>query len=178
MPAPPPTLTCHATAVDSATARHILVHGSSGPAPCGLTVRIVAGLLDFGVVVVVLFWLAVFTRVPTADGGFTLPTWSYVFFLIWWLLYYGLFEYLWNGQTPGKRAARIRVVMGGGDRLTREAAFKRTIARPVDSLPWVVPYAFGVLWMLATGEKRRQRLGDKWAGTKVVSIDEPSQRTE
>ena len=86
--------------MDSATARHILVHGSNGPTPCGLTIRIVAGLLDFGVLVVVLFWLAVFTRVPTADGGFDLPVWSYVFFLIWWLSYYAGFEYFWNGQTP------------------------------------------------------------------------------
>ncbi len=38
-------------------------------------------------------------------------------------------------------------------------------------LPWVVPYALGVLWMIATGEKRRQRIGDKWAGTKVVYVD-------
>ena len=169
MPTPQPW---HATPVDSATARHILVHGSTGPTPCGLTIRIVAGLLDFGVLVVVLFWLAVFTRVPTADGGFDLPVWSYVFFLIWWLSYYAGFEYFWNGQTPGKRVARIRVVMGSGHRVTRDAAIKRTLARPLDMFPWVTPYALGILWMLATGEKRRQRLGDKWAGTKVVHIDD------
>lgn len=154
--------------MDTATARHILVHGSSGPTPCGLRIRVIAGALDFSVVTVVLFWLALFTRQTTADGRFTLPTWALVLFLIWWLLYYGAFEYFWNGQTPGKRAARIRVVMGGGDRITATAAIKRTLARPVDALPWITPYAFGILWMLATGEKRRQRLGDKWAGTKVI----------
>jgi uncharacterized RDD family membrane protein YckC len=95
----------------------------------------------------------------------------YLFYLVWWFAYYAGFEYFWNGQTPGKRAARIRVVMGGGDRITKHAALKRTLARPVDSLPWVIPYALGILWMLATGEKRRQRLGDKWAGTKVIRID-------
>lgn len=170
VPAPQPW---HATPVDSAEARRILVEGSSGPTPCGLTIRILAGLLDFGVVTVVLFWLAVFTREPTADGGFTLPTWSLVFYVVWWLSYYGGFEYFWNGQTPGKRVARIRVVMGSGDRISRDAAIKRTLARPIDMLPWITPYALGILWMIATGEKRRQRLGDKWAGTKVIPTDPP-----
>jgi len=159
--------------VDTAEARRILVEGSSGPEPCGLFIRIVAGLLDFGVVVVVLFWMAVFTRRPTPDGGFELPPWAAVAYLAWWLLYYFSFEYFWNGQTPGKRAARIRVVMGSGDRITRNAALKRTIARPLDALPWLTPYALGILFILATGPKRRQRLGDQWAGTKVVRIDPP-----
>ncbi len=159
--------------MDSAEARRILVHGSSGPEPCGIGVRCVAGILDFGVVVVVLFWLAVFTRRPTADGSFELPVWAQLFFLAWWFGYYLLFEYLWNGQTPGKRAARIKVVMGSGDDVTFGAAVRRTLLRPVDMLPWVVPYAFGVLWMLATGPSRRHRLGDKWAGTKVVPVDPP-----
>ena len=62
--------------------------------------------------------------------------------------------------------------MGSGDRITRDAAIKRTLARPLDMFPWITPYALGILWMLATGEQRRQRLGDKWAGTKVVHIDD------
>ena len=157
--------------MDSAEARRILVEGSSGPTPCGLTIRIVAGMLDFGVVIVVLFWLYVFTREQQPDGTFTLPTWVYLFYVAWWLAYYGFFEYFWNGQTPGKRAARIKAVMGSGDRLTPAAAAKRTIMRPVDSLPWITPYALGILFIIVTGERRRQRLGDRWAGTKVIYVD-------
>jgi uncharacterized RDD family membrane protein YckC len=151
-------------------ARRILVEGGSGPEPCGLTIRIVAGILDFGVVVVVLFWLAVFTRQPTPDGSFELPVWAGIAFFIWWLLYYFAFEAFWNGQTPGKRATRIRVVMGSGRTVTAGAAARRTITRPIDSLPWVVPYAIAILFLLGTGPKRRQRIGDRWAGTKVIKI--------
>ena len=155
----------------SAEARRVLVEGSGGPVPCGLTIRIVAGILDFGVVVVVLFWLAVFARRPLPDGTFELPTWALIAFFVWWMLYYGAFEFFWHGQTPGKRAARIRVVMGSGRPPTIGAVARRTIARPVDSLPWVVPYALAILFLLGTGPKRRQRLGDQWAGTKVVRVD-------
>jgi uncharacterized RDD family membrane protein YckC len=168
-------VSCNPSGVDSAEARRILVHGSTGPTPCGLGIRIVAGCLDFGVITVVLFWLSLFTREQKPDGSFTLPLWVYVVYVIWWLLYYGLFEYLWNGQTPGKRATRIKVVMGGGAALTRMAAVKRTLARPLDLFPYFTPYALGILWIIVTGENRRQRLGDKWAGTKVIPVDPPKQ---
>ena len=161
--------------MDTAEARRILVHGSTGPTPCGLGIRIVAGCLDFGVITVVLFWLSLFTREEKPDGSFTLPWWVYVMYLVWWLLYYGLFEYFWNGQTPGKRATRIKAVMGGGAALTPMAAAKRTLARPVDLFPYFTPYALGILWIVVTGENRRQRIGDLWAGTKVVKVDEPDQ---
>lgn len=157
--------------MDSAEARRILVHGTTSPPPCGLFIRCVAGILDFGVVAVVLFWLTLLLRHEDAQGNPTLPWWGIVIYIVWWLLYYGAFEYFWHGQTPGKRAARIKVVMGSGVPVTREAAIKRTLARPVDSLPWLTPYALGILWIIATGEKRRQRLGDKWADTKVIRVD-------
>ena len=70
------------------------------------------------------------------------------------------------------------VVMGGGASLTAMAAAKRTITRPLDMLPWIVPYALAVLWTLATGEKRRQRLGDIWGDPKVIYTDPPRRPAE
>lgn len=159
--------------MDSAEARRILVHGVDSPPPCRLFIRCVAGILDFGVVAVVLFWFTLLLRQEDAAGNPSLPWWGLAVYLVWWMLYYGAFEYFWNGQTPGKRAARIKVVMGSGVPLTKEAAIKRTIARPLDAFPWLTPYALGILWIIATGEQRRQRLGDKWADTKVILVDPP-----
>ena len=157
--------------VGNVEARRILVQGVESPEPCGLFIRCVAGVLDLGVVFVVLFWLTLLLRQEDAAGNPALPWWGIAIYVVWWLAYYGAFEYLWNGQTPGKRVARIRAVMGSGVPLTREAAIKRTLARPVDMLPWITPYALGVLWTLATGPQRRQRLGDKWGDTKVIYAD-------
>jgi uncharacterized RDD family membrane protein YckC len=157
--------------VGNVEARRILVEGVTSPPPCGIFIRCVAGIIDLLVVWVVLFWLTLLLRQEDASGNPTLPWWGIALFLLWWLVYYFACEYFWRGQTLGKRATRIRVVMGSGTPLTREAALKRTIARPVDMLPWLAPYALGVLWMLATGPQRRQRLGDKWGDTKVVYVD-------
>ena len=157
--------------VGNTAARRILVEGVTSPPPCGLFIRCVAGILDLAVVWVVLFWLTLVFQPKNANGDPTLPWWFVTIYVVWWLTYYFAFEYFWNGQTPGKRAARIRVVMGSGTPLTKSAAVKRTLARPVDMLPWLVPYALGVLWTLATGEKRRQRIGDIWGDTKVIRVD-------
>ena len=43
-----------------------------------------------------------------ANGDPTLPWWVLAIYVVWWLTYYFAFEYFWHGQTPGKRAARIR----------------------------------------------------------------------
>ena len=155
-------------AVGNSEARRILVHGVSSPPSCGLFIRCVAGILDLAVVWIVLFWLTLLFRHEDANGNPTLPWWAIGLYVTWWLTYYFAFECFWHGQTPGKRAARIRVVMGSGTPLTKSAAAKRTLARPIDMLPWLVPYALGVLWILATGQKRRQRIGDIWGDTKVI----------
>jgi uncharacterized RDD family membrane protein YckC len=68
--------------------------------------------------------------------------------------------------TPGKLALGLRVVKYDGSHCGWVAALRRNILRPVDALPFAVPYLVG----LATAglSPRRQRLGDMFAGTLVV----------
>jgi uncharacterized RDD family membrane protein YckC len=75
-----------------------------------------------------------------------------------------LFEWLWRGQTPGKRLLRLRVIDGNGLRLQFYQLFLRNLLRPVDSLP--VFYLVGGLAALLS--RRAQRLGDLAADTVVV----------
>lgn len=79
-------------------------------------------------------------------------------------LYKMLFEALWNGQTPGKRVAGIRVVRTNGLPVTFLQVLIRNLMRIVDYLPWY--YALGALCVIFT--QRHQRLGDLAAGTVVV----------
>ena len=74
------------------------------------------------------------------------------------------FETLWNGQTPGKRLLKIRVVRDDGSPETFFEAVARNVCRIVDSFPLV--YGVGVLAMIAS--PRSKRLGDYVAGTCVV----------
>jgi len=89
-----------------------------------------------------------------------------LFFLEW--AYFVVFEALWNGSTPGKRALRLRVVKAGGYPLSFMDAVLRNLLRTADFLP--VGYLLGLLAMSWDG--RFARLGDRVAGTMVV-IEDP-----
>jgi uncharacterized RDD family membrane protein YckC len=79
--------------------------------------------------------------------------------------YGGLFEALWNGQTPGKRVLGIRVVSVEGQPITPFQAILRNILRDVDAQPFMF-YQVGLL--AAMLNDRFQRLGDLASGTMVV----------
>jgi hypothetical protein len=84
-------------------------------------------------------------------------------FLLYWG-YYSLFEALWNGQTPGKRLFKIRVIKDSGRQITLFEALARNLLRVIDMLPSF--YLVGVITMLCN--KEQKRLGDLVAGTIVV----------
>jgi uncharacterized RDD family membrane protein YckC len=78
--------------------------------------------------------------------------------------YFTLFEAFWNGRTPGKRVARIRVIQQSGRPIGLFESMARNLVRYVDQIPFF--YAVGVIAMFAT--RQHQRLGDLAAGTLVV----------
>ncbi len=78
--------------------------------------------------------------------------------------YYVYFETVWNGQTPGKRYARLRTVREGGLPVDLACAALRNLVRVVDFLP--VMYALGAVVVMASS--RNKRLGDLAGGTLVV----------
>src|SRR5476651_144607 len=82
--------------------------------------------------------------------------------------YYVLFEGLRDGQTPGKRIHRLRVVQEGGYSVTFGVSAARNLVRVLDMQPAIF-YLVGIGTMLAS--KRGRRLGDIVAGTIVVRED-------
>ena len=89
----------------------------------------------------------------------------YIFigFAMYWG-YFATFEALWNGQTPGKRKAGIRVIKDTGRPITVFEAISRNFLRAVDGLPGL----YGVAVVAIFIDKRSRRLGDMVAGTVVV----------
>jgi uncharacterized RDD family membrane protein YckC len=73
-------------------------------------------------------------------------------------------EWLWRGQSIGKKLLRLRVVDERGFRLSFAQIVLRNLLRFVDALPAF--YLVGGLSALVT--KRAQRVGDIAAGTLVV----------
>lgn len=78
--------------------------------------------------------------------------------------YWTAWEMAWDGQTPGKRLLRIRVVRADGAPVTPLQSALRNLMRTVDFLPFCYPV--GLLTMLA--DPRHRRLGDIVAGTLLV----------
>lgn len=78
--------------------------------------------------------------------------------------YYALFEIFWNGQTPGKRLVRIRVISDSGRPINVFEAVLRNLLRIVDQFPG--PYVVGIISVFLTA--RNKRVGDIVAGTVVV----------
>lgn len=78
--------------------------------------------------------------------------------------YFAFFEAVWNGQTPGKRFAQLRVMKDDGRPISPYDAIARNLMRAVDSLPFL--YGVGVISILVS--KSNKRLGDFVAGTVVV----------
>jgi uncharacterized RDD family membrane protein YckC len=92
-------------------------------------------------------------------------------FVMYWG-YFTLFETFWNGQTPGKKLCRIRVIQQSGRQIAFFEAMTRNLIRIVDMMPGF--YLIGVIAMLCN--RQHQRLGDLAAGTLVIherASDEP-----
>ena len=92
-------------------------------------------------------------------------------FVMYWG-YFTLFETFWNGQTPGKKLCKIRVIQQSGRQITFFEAMTRNLIRIVDMFPSF--YLIGVIATLCN--RQHQRLGDLAAGTLVVHerpSDEP-----
>jgi uncharacterized RDD family membrane protein YckC len=84
-------------------------------------------------------------------------------FIVSWF-YFLIFELLWDGKSPGKRALGIRVIRDEGGKITFYASLLRNLLRVADWLPSF--YFVGMIAMFAN--RKWKRLGDLAAGTIVV----------
>lgn len=82
--------------------------------------------------------------------------------------YFIAFEWLWSGQTPGKRLLKLRVIREDGRPLTLWESIARNLLRIGDAVPgFIVPvYSVGLIAIFLSS--RDQRLGDIFAGTVVI----------
>lgn len=101
-----------------------------------------------------------------------MPKWTIAILIVVLFLvfagYFIAFEWLWNGQTPGKRLLKLRVIRDDGRPLTLWEAIARNLLRIGDAVPgFIIPiYSVGLIVIFMSG--RDQRLGDIFAGTVVI----------
>lgn len=134
----------------------------------GFGSRCIAALLDYLFVIVVMVVLYLLFASALRNNTPDDPTVATgLFVLIQFLIisfYHLIFEFLWNGQTPGKRRIGLRVVQMNGMPMSASSILIRNLVRLFDFLP--ILYGVGLLVLFAT--KHTQRLGDLAARTIVV----------
>jgi uncharacterized RDD family membrane protein YckC len=93
------------------------------------------------------------------------PIWLLAIYIlinfVLWSGYFVFFETMWQGQTPGKRVAKIRVVQEDGRPMRLAQAVLRSLLRMIDDTLFI-----GVFFILFS--KREKRIGDLIAGTIVI----------
>jgi uncharacterized RDD family membrane protein YckC len=143
----------------------------------GLGSRALAMMFDTliqAVVVLVVFIVLALTEPDLASHWVGARNWTIAIvvfgaFCLYWG-YFAFFEVIWNGQTPGKRHAKIRVISETGRPVTVFEAIARNFLRVIDSF---AAYAVGCIAIAI--DTRNRRLGDMVAGTVVVHEVEPQE---
>jgi uncharacterized RDD family membrane protein YckC len=132
----------------------------------GFGSRGIAAMMDYTIILVLLTLVSCgFAQFSDTDlEGVTLAIYFIVSFAI--LSFYHLFfEFLWNGQSPGKRRLGLRVVQANGMPATTAGLLIRNFVRWIDLL-----FGVGLIPLFAT--QQTQRLGDLAARTVVIREQE------
>lgn len=148
----------------------VLVHTSQHVTleyqPASVGDRMLATLVDYGVFIV---WAIILGLLSQSLKGtsFVSPLIVGLFYLGPIVFYDLLCEYLLNGQSVGKIALNIRVVMLDGSQPGLGAYLLRWVLRIVES----GAFFFGIIPIITVAANGRgQRLGDIAAGTTVVKV--------
>lgn len=107
--------------------------------------------------------VAILAALLTWFGRASMGLMMLVLFIAEWL-YPVLFEVLWHGRTPGKRAFGLAVVRDDGLPVDWGSSFLRNLLRTADFLPGM----FGAALISMMTTKSFKRLGDLAAGTIVI----------
>src|SRR5437667_697377 len=131
-----------------------------------------AAVLDFAVASLIVFAALMLLSLVASETGDVLYILGGVEVIVTLVLIWSFFirlEWLWNGQTSGKRVDKLRVINEDGSPAQFTAVLIRNLLRLVDFLPAL--YGLGVLVIVLS--PKSQRLGDLAAGTYVVRAPRP-----
>ncbi|HSE17915.1 MAG TPA: RDD family protein [Pyrinomonadaceae bacterium] len=123
--------------------------------------------LALGLIIIASLTLLSFSFIEQAVAS--APKWVIAIMIILLFLvftgYFTFFEWIWSGQTPGKRWLKLRVIREDGRPITFWEASVRNLLRTVDMFP-TGSYSIGLIAVFAS--TRDQRIGDMVGGTVVV----------
>jgi uncharacterized RDD family membrane protein YckC len=138
----------------------------------GLGSRFAAFLIDtlIQVGIYVIIFLCLIFGMPNVLNSLStidIAAFSSAIVIIFMIIYFTFFEVLMNGQTPGKKVMKLRVLKQTGEPISFFDSFLRNLLRLADLLP-PTTYLLGALLILFS--KQNKRVGDYAANTIVTRI--------
>src|SRR5205085_6577622 len=136
--------------------------------------RFIACAIDHAIQILTLITLVIFFLAIAGFSDFgsrvsNAPKWiiALLIILIFVLMsgYFAFFEWIWNGQTPGKRWLKLRVIREDGRPIGFFEAVVRNLLRIFDmqAAPTFPFYSIGMIPVFPN--QKDQRIGDLVAGT-------------
>ncbi|HAW20991.1 MAG TPA: RDD family protein [Flavobacteriales bacterium] len=133
--------------------------------------RIVAAIIDYGIIAIYMVFMFYLYAEPNNEGGFTVKGWpGFSIVVVWFIFTVGM--EISSGMTLGNRSQNLRVGPKSDPRkgVTFGQSLKRHLLDPIDLWP------FGLLGLLTIKNTAyNQRLGDLWAKTVVIDTSDPEQ---
>ena len=129
--------------------------------------RFLAGFIDYGIIYTICFLIITTFGTPNESGNYHLEGWpALIPLLVWAFWTVGLEQYF--GATLGNSIVNLKPIslINSRLRLTFSQSLKRHLLDPIDMFP------FGLIaYLVIKNTEKNQRLGDLWAKTTVIKIN-------
>ncbi len=118
-----------------------------------------------------IFLLSNFFGIEQEQIGLWIIATQFFIIFVTYVGYFVFFETLWQGETPGKRYVKIRVIQDNGRPINLQQATLRALLRPIDDL-----FFLGIFFIIFG--KQEKRIGDWVAGTIIIQEKQGKKGTE
>jgi uncharacterized RDD family membrane protein YckC len=131
--------------------------------------RIIATIIDYGMVLGVTYVYIMYFGYDNEEGGKTVDGIMTLPIPIFWTLYFVVIEAIY-GATLGHQALDLKVVTDTRKEINGIQALKRHLIDPIDFLLYGIPAIIAIL-----NSDKHQRIGDMWAKTIVIDTKDIEQ---
>ena len=137
--------------------------------------RILARIIDKIIVIAYVIIIIAVTVGFSGIGNLSSYGWLMVLFALPMVCYHLFFEILLNGQSPGKKVMKIKVISLSGEQPSFGQYLIRWLFRLID---FTITGGGLLALVMAAVSERKQRLGDYIAGTTVVKTTPRTQLSQ
>lgn len=129
--------------------------------------RVAATLIDYTLMFAIFIFMIYEFGHPNDEGGYTLSGWWNLIPISFWFVYFIITEYFLGG-TLGHQLYKLKVVSVNNQPATFGQIALRRISDTLE-----ISWCFGLIaYILVKNTPNNQRLGDLWAKTMVIGLEQ------